>query len=168
VGLANSLHLPDVAAPLVVDHRCMFMTGSSAIDAERAFTRAARGRRRAALARRLRRAPADGGRLCVYGEPRLSRARADGRGGVREIPLDAISGTLEPSRAAMFDGGFRPAGRARTRWERVWLAEHRGAVLPPISVVPVDDGYAVRDGHHRVSVARARGAISIDATVDEG
>jgi hypothetical protein len=146
----------------------MFMTGSSAIDAERAFTRAARGRRRAALARRLRRAPADSGRLCVYGEPRLSRARADGRQGVREIPIDAINGTLEPSRAAMFDGGFRPSGRARSRWERVWLAEHRGAVLPPISVVPVDDGYAVRDGHHRVSVARARGAISIDATVDEG
>ena len=144
----------------------MFMTGSSAIDAERAFTRAARGRRRAALARRLRRAPADGGRLCVYGEPRVSRGRASGRQGVREIPIDAISGTLEPSRAAMFDGGFRPSGRARSRWERVWLAEHRGAVLPPISVVPVDDGYAVRDGHHRVSVAKARGAVSIDATVD--
>ena len=50
---------------------------------------------------------------------------------------------------------------------RVWLAEHQGAVLPPISVVEVgDERYAVRDGHHRVSVARARGAISIDATVD--
>jgi hypothetical protein len=145
----------------------MFMTGSSAIDAERAFTRAARGRRRAALARRLRRAPADVGRLCVYGEPRISRPRANGRQGVREISIEAISGTLEPSRAAMFDGCFRPTGRARSRWERVWLAEHQGAVLPPISVVEVgDERYAVRDGHHRVSVARARGAISIDATVD--
>jgi hypothetical protein len=48
----------------------------------------------------------------------------------------------------------------------VWLAEHQGAVLPPISVVQVGDVYAVRDGHHRVSVARARGAVSIDATVD--
>jgi hypothetical protein len=144
----------------------MFMTGSSAIDAERAFTRAARGRRRAALARRLRRAPADSARLCVYGEPRVARPRAIGRQGVREIPIDAISGTLEPSRAAMFDRGFRPAGRARHRWEQVWLAEHQGAVLPPISVVQVDGGYAVRDGHHRVSVAKARGAVSIDATVD--
>ena len=142
------------------------MTGSNAIDAERAFTRAARGRRRAALARRLRRAPADEGRLCVYGEPQVSRPRANGRQGVREIPIGAISGTLEPSRAAMFDGCFRPAGRARGRWERVWLAEHRGAPLPPISVVQVGDGYAVRDGHHRVSVAKARGAVSIDATVD--
>jgi hypothetical protein len=166
VGLGKSLHLPDVAAPVVVDHRCMFMTGSGAIDAERAFTRAARGRRRAALKRRLRRATADGGRRCVYGEPRVTRTVAGSRQGVREIPIDAISGTLEPSRAAMFDRCFRPAGRARTRWERVWLAEHRGTVLPPISVVQVADGYAVRDGHHRVSVARARGALSIDATVD--
>jgi ParB-like nuclease domain len=144
----------------------MFMTGSSAIDAERAFTRAARGRRRAALARRLRRGPADGARLCVYGEPQVRRPRASGRPGVREIPIDAINGTLEPSRAATFDRCFRPAGRARSRWERVWLAEHQGAVLPPISVVPVDGGYAVRDGHHRVSVAKARGALSIDAMVD--
>jgi hypothetical protein len=166
VASDNSLHLPDVAAMVVVDHRCMFMTGSSAIDAERAFTRAARGRRRAALTRRLRRAPAEYGRLCVYGEPQLSRPRAKVNQGVLEIPLDAISGTLEPSRAAMFDGCFRPAGRARRRWERVWLAEHQGAVLPPISVVPVDGGYAVRDGHHRVSVAKARGAVSIDATVE--
>ena len=146
----------------------MFMTGSSAIDAERAFTRAARGRRRAALARRLRGDGAEGGRLAVYGEPRVSRSRGSGRPGVREIPIAAISGTLEPSRAAMFDNCFRPTGRARSRWERVWLAEHRGAVLPPISVVQVGDGYAVRDGHHRVSVAKARGALSIDATVDAG
>jgi hypothetical protein len=66
----------------------------------------------------------------------------------------------------MFDRCFRPAASARTRWERVWLAEHHGAVLPPISVIQVGDRYAVRDGHHRVSVAKARGALSIDATVD--
>jgi hypothetical protein len=145
----------------------MLMTGSSAIDAERAFARAARGRRRAALARRLRRSPADSGRLCVFSEPQIQRASARTRQGIREIPLAAIHGTLEPSRAAMFDGCFRPAARARSRWERVWLAEHHGATLPPISVVPVGDGYAVRDGHHRVSVAKARGAISIDATIDQ-
>ena len=39
-------------------------------------------------------------------------------------------------------------------------------MLPPISVVPVGTKYAVRDGHHRVSVARARGAIAIDGVVD--
>ena len=86
-------------------------------------------------------------------------------GGVREIPLQAIRGTLEPSRAAQFDGAFRPRAKARARWQRVWLAEHRGHALPPIAVVPVGDGYAIRDGHHRVSVARARGAETIDALV---
>src|SRR3954469_10725945 len=144
----------------------MFMTGSTAIDAERAFTRAARRRRRAAVARRLRRAPADGARLSVYDEPWVSRVRANGDRGVREIPVDAISGTLEPSRATLFDGCFRPAGRARRRWQALWLAEHRGTALPPISLVAVGNGYAIRDGHHRVSVARARGALTIDALVE--
>jgi ParB-like chromosome segregation protein Spo0J len=37
--------------------------------------------------------------------------------------------------------------------------------LPPISVVPVRGGYALRDGHHRVSVARARGQVTISAMV---
>ena len=37
--------------------------------------------------------------------------------------------------------------------------------LPPISVTAVGDAYAIRDGHHRVSVARARGALSITAVV---
>ena len=75
--------------------------------------------------------------------------------GVREIPLEQITGTLEPHRAAQFDAAFRPAAIVRERWTRVWLAEARGVVLPPISVVPAGDGYAVRDGHHRVSVALA-------------
>jgi hypothetical protein len=141
----------------------MIRTGSGLIDAEYAFTRARRASRRAALARSLRRDPA-GRRLRVFCG--FDAGRSFG-GGLREIPLDAIHGTLEPSRASQFDDCFRPIARsARARWERVWLAEDRGAVLPPISVVAVGDGYAVLDGHHRVSVARSRGAVAIDATVE--
>jgi hypothetical protein len=141
----------------------MLTTGSSQIDAERAFAQAARARRRAAIVNRLRRRCAACGRLPVF-DPQSARHAA--RLGIREIPLAAIAGTVEPSRALQFDSAFRPARRARSRWERVWLAEHRGAVLPPIQVIPVGDGYAIRDGHHRVSVARARGALSIDAIVE--
>ena len=141
----------------------MLLTGSPQMDAERAFAREVRARRRASVARRLRRVPAACGRLAVYDE--RSRARS-GRRGVREIPLDAIAGTVEPSRATLFDGAFRPRATARARWQRLWLAEQRGAVLPPISVVRVGDEYAIRDGHHRVSVARARGALTIDAAVE--
>jgi len=139
------------------------MTGMGIVDAERAFTRAARARRRAALARRLRRVPAKCGRLTVYDERRNA---GSGPRGIRSIPIAQIDGTFEPSRAAQFDRSFRPAPPARERWQRVWLAEERGAVLPPIAVVQVGDGYAVRDGHHRVSVARARGAVAIDAAIE--
>jgi hypothetical protein len=141
----------------------MLLTGSGHIDAERAFERASRGRRCAALIRRLRRQP--GACLALFDERRLPARRRPGIG-VREIPLAAINGTLEPSRAAQFDNQFRPARAVRTRWQRVWLAEQRGTVLPPISVVPVGDAYALRDGHHRVSVAVARGALTIDARVE--
>jgi hypothetical protein len=144
----------------------MLMTGSAPIDAERAFTQAVRARRRAALLRRLRGKAAVDARLAVYDERALQGAGAGPARGIREIPLDAITGTLEPSRASQFDGRFRPAPAARSRWQRVWLAEHRGVVLPPIAVVPAaEGGYLVRDGHHRVSVARARGACTIDAAI---
>lgn len=140
----------------------MLATGLGHIDAERAFDRVSRARRRAALVRLLRRQPADCGRLPVIDV----RDGAVVRAGRREIPLCSIRGTLEPSRAAQFDSEFRPAGVSRTRWQRLWLARQRGAVLPPVSVVSLDDGYALRDGHHRVSVARAQGALTIDAIID--
>ena len=144
----------------------MGLTGSVQMDAERAFARLRRSRRRAALARRLRGEPAGLGQLPVYDQRALRAVRAPRRPGIREIPLEAICGTLEPSRATLFDRCFRPATIARHRWERLWAAEQRGAVLPPISVVAVGEVYAIRDGHHRVSVARARGAVTIDASVD--
>jgi hypothetical protein len=141
----------------------MLLTGSAQMDAERAFARELRARRRASLARRLRRGRS--GRLSVYDETKRRFAGIPAR---LEIPLDAIAGTVEPSRAELFDGAFRPTKLTRSRWERLWMAEHRGTVLPPITVVRVRDGYAVRDGHHRVSVARARGALTIDAAVEAG
>src|SRR5215218_5360033 len=77
-------------------------TGSAIIDAERAFVRAARARRFAALARRLRRAAGCGALLPVYDERALAPAGAHPGGGLREIPLCAIRGTLEPSPAAPY------------------------------------------------------------------
>src|SRR4051812_13562156 len=141
----------------------MFLTGSSQIDAERAFLRASRARRRASLKRALLRRPACAGALAVFDERDLSRSRTRVARGIREIPLDAITGTLEPARAPLFDGCFRPARAARARWQRLWVAEQRGEPVPPISVVRVGSSYVVRDGHHRVSVAKARGASTIDA-----
>jgi hypothetical protein len=162
--LRKSRHVPDVSGGSQSDPESMFRTGSGLIDAEHAFTVARRAGRRAALVGTLRR-NRGGRRLEVLCRVRAGRSGA--LGAIREVPLDEISGTLEPSRAAQFDSAFRPiAGSARKRWERIWLAEDRGQRLPPISLVRIGDRYAVLDGHHRVSVARARGALSIDATVD--
>jgi hypothetical protein len=140
------------------------MSSWSQIEAEKAFSSASRARRRASLARRLR-GRAACGRLAVHDETALRAAPEAAGLGRREIPLEAISATLEPNRAAHFDRDFRPAGPVRSRWQSVWMAEQRGTLLPPIAVVRVGDAYAIRDGHHRVSVARARGALTIDAIV---
>jgi hypothetical protein len=138
-------------------------TGWDMAEAERAFGKAMRARRRASILRRLRRGCADCARLAIHEVRCLTRHRA--ARGVRDIPLDAIKGSVEPNRAAQFDHEFRPFPPTRSRWLRVWLAEYRGAVLPPISVTAVGDGYVIRDGHHRVSVARARGALTIAAAI---
>jgi hypothetical protein len=143
------------------------MSSWSQIEAEKAFSAAARARRRASLARRLR-GRGDCGRLAVHDETALRPASSASALGLREIPLEAISGTLEPNRASQFDREFRPAAPTRSRWQSVWMAAARGAMLPPIAVVRVGDAYAIRDGHHRVSVARARGALTIDAIVSAG
>jgi ParB-like nuclease domain len=131
------------------------------LEADKAFGQVSRARRRAALVARLRRARPCG--LTVFDE--ALRSGPPSRRGVREIPLEAIQGTTEPNRAAQFDQDFRPSKLTRRRWQHVWLAFHRGATLPPITVVRFGDAYAIRDGHHRVSVAKALGAPSIPAIV---
>jgi hypothetical protein len=137
--------------------------GWNAAEAERAFGKAVRARRRASLVHRVLRRCAECTQLAIHDAHRLVGSGA--RRGVRDIPLAAITASLEPHRAAQFDRAFRPAPSTRPRWLGVWLAEQRGAVLPPISVAAVGNTYAIRDGHHRVSVARARGADTITAIV---
>jgi len=133
------------------------------MDAQRAFDKVSRAQRRSAIVNRLRRQCADCARLQVHDTMyRTARHAA----GVKEIPLEQISATVEPARARQFDADFRPSGkRTRARWERLWMAEQRGEIIPPISVVRTQAGYAVVDGHHRVSVAKSRGAVTIDAVV---
>jgi hypothetical protein len=132
------------------------------LEGEKKFGQAARSRRRASLVRTLLRRCAECASLLVHDTQRVT---SPGAGRVREIPLDAITATLEPGRAREFDAEFRPLPRMRKRWLRVWVAEHTGPGLGPIEVVQVGETFAIRDGHHRVSVARARGALTIDAIV---
>jgi ParB-like nuclease domain len=141
----------------------MLPTGNPHMDAQRAFDRASRAARRTTLVARLRRRCIECMQLPVHDTRHRAPSHLDA---VREIPVEAIHATVEPHRATQFDAHFRPAGkRTRARWERLWVAEQRGEMIPPIAVVATQGGYAVVDGHHRVSVAKSRGAVTIDAVV---
>src|SRR3954453_17572662 len=86
--------------------------------------------------------------------------------GTQVIPLHSIVGTV--GRAMDFDRGFPPTtGRVRTRWERIAAAMRRGDPMPPIDVYRIGEVHFVKDGHHRVSVARALGPHDIEARVTE-
>ena len=97
-----------------------------------------------------------------------SAARLDGQSyrGLREIPIDAIRGTVD--RAGDFDASFLPVrAHLRRRWARLDEAMRRGEAIPPIEVYQLRDLYFVKDGHHRVSVARQLGLKTISARVIE-
>lgn len=84
--------------------------------------------------------------------------------GVRLVALDAIRGS--ESRSADFDSSFRPRRRHMAqRWTRVAAAWMAGVVFAPVVLIQVGDDYFVRDGHHRISLARAFGQRYIDAEI---
>jgi uncharacterized ParB-like nuclease family protein len=82
---------------------------------------------------------------------------------VQEIPLHKIVGSV--GRYRDFNRAFLPrAPIDPQRWIRIERLRHR-LDLPPIDVFQVGDVYFVRDGNHRVSVARAHGQETIRARV---
>lgn len=87
--------------------------------------------------------------------------------GVREVPVERIVGTTS-NRYADFDRAFLPSqARTKSRWKAIDELRLRDQNLPPIQLYQVGDAYFVRDGHHRVSVARKTGQSYIDAEVIE-
>jgi hypothetical protein len=142
-------------------------TGFPAADAEDDFSQARRRQILARMAQRLRRVPDDIGVILPFDEATAALGRTGERDlGFQVISLDSVVGTIDRSRD--FDRQFRPtSGRVRERWQRIATAERRGEPIPPIDVYRLGDLHFVRDGHHRVSVARALGRRSIEAHVVE-
>lgn len=142
-------------------------SGSARIDAESDFMRARRLQTLSALAARLRGDHEDTSRALSFDEvvEALGR-RGERRLGLQLIPLDAIIGSVDKVRD--FDRRFRPTSdKSRARWERIARASRVGEEIPPIDVYKLGDYYFVRDGHHRVSVARALRLKLIEAEVTE-
>lgn len=86
--------------------------------------------------------------------------------GVQDIPLSKIKGS--EGRTRDFDASFLPLKRhLRDRWIRVYMLMEMGREMPPIDVYQIGDVYFVKDGHHRVSIARRFGWTTIRAHVIE-
>lgn len=84
--------------------------------------------------------------------------------GLQLVPISQIRGS--EGRSEDFDVDFRPLkGYNKERWVDIAVARSIDKPLPPVELVQVNDLYFVRDGHHRVSVAKVDGQLEIEAQV---
>ncbi len=98
------------------------------------------------------------------------RARLKVRGqrdlGLQTAPVDHIIGS--EGRQLDFDRRFLPrSGKLRQRWAKIHALARQMSHLPPVELYKIGDVYFVRDGNHRISVARQMGQKEIDAYVTE-
>jgi hypothetical protein len=86
--------------------------------------------------------------------------------GLQDVPLDHIVGSV--GRYQDFTRAFFPRwDDLQDRWQRIDRLVTTGADLPPVELYKVGQGYFVRDGNHRVSVARQHNFLAIEAYVWE-
>ena len=84
--------------------------------------------------------------------------------GMQVVPIKLIVGS--EGRYQDFDNRFFPKRlHLKNRWEHIDMAHLNDIALPPISLYELGGVYFVRDGNHRVSVAKAKGIEFIDAEV---
>ena len=92
------------------------------------------------------------------------RIRSQHYAGSRTVPIKRIKGS--EGRSGDFDCDFNPMqSRTLARWMRVAVARSSGEILPLVELIQLGEDYFVRDGHHRISVARALGEEYVDANV---
>ncbi|ROR91933.1 ParB/RepB/Spo0J family partition protein [Nocardioides aurantiacus] len=142
-------------------------TGSPRADAENDFLRARRHQTLSQLAGWLRADTESAKESLSFSEvvKALGR-RGEHSLGIQVIPLDRIVGSVDKVRD--FDRRFRPTtDKSRQRWEQIARKTREGHYFPPIDVYKLGNLYFVRDGHHRVSVARSLGTREIEAMVTE-
>jgi hypothetical protein len=105
------------------------------------------------------------GLLSLEEIPTSCTVQARRSGETRTVAIAQIRGS--ENRVADFDCDFNPLqDHTCERWLGIAAARQRGSYLPPVALIQVGDLYFVRDGHHRISVARALGQQAIEATVE--
>lgn len=84
--------------------------------------------------------------------------------GMEAVPVKDIVGS--EGRYHDFDNHFFPRNvHLKSRWTSIDKAHLQNIILPPIVLYEIGGLYFVRDGNHRVSVAKAQGVEMIDAEV---
>src|SRR3984893_14213178 len=97
---------------------------------------------------------------------RQLRAQGRNEAGGRRVLRDAIVGSV--GRYRDFDPAFLPLQtQTKRRWLSIDRAHYEDLTLPPVELYKLGETYFVKDGNHRVSVARERGQVYVDATVIE-
>jgi nucleotide-binding universal stress UspA family protein len=124
-------------------------------------------RRKAAIREIMGRITGKSTELLSYEEVRQKlRALESGKVELRQIPLDAIVGSV--GRYTDFTRDFLPRHDSdEVRWAQVMAVTTGQMGTPPIEVYKIGEVYFVLDGNHRVSVARQLGATTIEAYVTE-
>lgn len=86
--------------------------------------------------------------------------------GLKQVDIAKIVGSM--GRYKDFDRAFLPVqSRTRDRWISIDKAHYEQVPLPPVELYKIGEIYFVKDGNHRVSVARERGQAFVDAFVTE-
>lgn len=102
--------------------------------------------------------------LSLQDVKRIVRPKGETYKGMQVVELDRIVGS--EGRYHDFNKAFMPRHDAtRDRWRSIDEAHYRDIILPPVRLYEIGGVYFVRDGNHRVSVARMQGAVAIDAEV---
>lgn len=84
--------------------------------------------------------------------------------GIQQVPLSQIAGSV--GRYGEFTRHFLPLHNSfRDRWVRVEALAHSREGWPPVELYRIGDVYFVKDGNHRVAIARQLRVDSIEAAV---
>ncbi|BDG17179.1 DUF4032 domain-containing protein [Thermus brockianus] len=129
-----------------------------------AETEAERLERRARLLELLDRFRGEPSELLPFHQVLALRPKGEHHLGLKAIEVDKVVGSVD--RYEDFDRRFLPrTPHTLERWKRLRALQLEGHEFPPIEVYQVGEAYFVKDGNHRVALAKATGQKYIDAYV---
>ncbi|MDA3852521.1 MAG: transcriptional regulator [Spirochaetaceae bacterium] len=104
--------------------------------------------------------------LSFYDIKNLIKPKKETYRGMMVVNVSDIVGSED--RYQDFSKAFLPKKEhLRNRWMSIDKAYYKDVILPAIKLFKLGEVYFVRDGNHRVSVARTQGVLAIDAEVVE-